>query len=185
MQALRHARECKPVRDAAYFAVCFLLRPDVQAFTDAKKCALTLQSFKCAAPYRDYVPAFVLPCLFVAFVALYVLRPFFHPELHIAFGHCGIGASVTVPEAAADIDDGTGLGDDNVWPSRKPLVAHPEPPSGGKDPLADKNLGFCVPAPYPAHYLASLLWRYPIHNCRRLYHKMVDAEMGVFDRAGR
>ena len=47
--------------NAAFFAKCGLFCPDVETFTDAKKGPFAFHAFKCATPYRDYVPAFVLP----------------------------------------------------------------------------------------------------------------------------
>ena len=72
---------------AALFAKRGLFSPGAEAFADAKKGSFTFHALKCAAPYCDHVPAFVLPCLFVALVAFDVLRPLLHPELHIALGH--------------------------------------------------------------------------------------------------
>ena len=149
--------------NAAFFAKCGLFCPDVETFTDAKKGPFALHAFKCATPYRDDVPAFVLPRLFVALVAFDVLRPLLHPERHVTLGHCRVGAAMTVPEASADVDDGAGFRNHNVRLAHETLVADPKPPAGGKNSLADKNLGFCVPASYPAHYSASLLWSNSIH----------------------
>ena len=162
--ALWHARKSEAMGNAAFFAERGLCCPGVETFTDAKKCPFTLQAFKRTAPYRDYVPAIVLPCLLVALVAFDVLRPLLHPELHIALGHCRVGAAMTVPETSADVDDGLGFRNHYVRPAHETLVADPEPPAGGKNPFADKNFGLCVPASYPAHYSASLLWSDSIHN---------------------
>ena len=148
---------------AVLFAKHCLFRPGAETFADAKKGSFAFHALKCAAPYCDHVPAFVLPCLFVAFVAFDVLRPLLHPELHIALGHCRIGAAMTVPEASTDVDYGAGFRNHNVRLAHEPPVADPKPPAGGKNPLADKNLGLCVPASYPAHYFASLLWSNSIH----------------------
>ena len=59
--------------NTALFAKRGFFCPDVETFTDAKKGPFALHAFKCATPYRDYVPAFVLPRLFVALVAFDVL----------------------------------------------------------------------------------------------------------------
>ena len=169
--ALWHARKGQPVRDTAFFAESNLFCPNIEAFTDVKESAFALHSLKCTAPYRDYVPAFVLPSLLVALIALDVIGPFLHPELHVAFGHCRISAAMTVPETAADVDYCTGFGHHNVRSSHETFVADPESPSGGENAFADKNFGLCVPSSYPAHDLASLLWCYPVHDRGRLYHK--------------
>ena len=161
---LRHARKGEPMGNAAFFAKCGLFCPDVETFTDAKKCPFALQAFKCATPYRDYVPSAVLPCLFVSLVAFDVLRPLLHPELHIALGHCRVGAAMTVPETSAYINDGLGFRNHYIRPAHETSVADPKPPAGGENPFADKNLGLCVPTYYPAHYSASLLWSDSIHN---------------------
>ena len=71
---------------------------------------------------------------------------------------------MTVPEASTDVDYGAGFRNNNVRLAHEPPVADPKPPAGGKNPLADKNFGFCVPTSYPAHYSASLLWRNSIHD---------------------
>ena len=161
---LRHAREGEPMGNAAFFTKCGLFCPDVETFTDAKKGPFTIHAFKCATPYRDYVPAFVLPRLFVALVAFDVLRPLLHPKLHITLGHCRVGAAMTVPEASTDVDDGFGFRDHYVRSAHETSVTDSEPPAGGENSFADKNLGLCVPTSYPAHYSAALLWRNSIHN---------------------
>ena len=95
MLLLRHAWKGEAMRYTALFAKRGLFCPGVETFTDAKKGPFALHAFKCATPYRDYVPAFVLPCLFVTLIAFDVLRPLLHPELHIALGHCRVGAAMT------------------------------------------------------------------------------------------
>ena len=158
------------MRTAAFCAAGCLFRPDVQAFAYPQECALSFQSVQCATPYCDDVPARILPGFLVSPVALDVLGPFLHPEFHVAFRHCRVRASVAVPEASAHVDDCACLRDDYVRLALKAFVAHPEPPAGGKDALPHQNLGFGVPASDPAHYPASLLWGYSVHDGGRLYH---------------
>ena len=159
------------MRAAAFCAVGRFFRPDVQAFAYPQERAFALQSVQRAAPYCYDVPARVLPGFLVSHVALDVPGPFLHPEPDVAFRHCRVGASVAVPEAPAYVDDRACLRNDDVRLALKAFVADPEPPAGGKDPLPDQNFGLCVPASDPAHYPASLLWSYPVHNCGRLYHR--------------
>lgn len=166
----RQARQSEPMWSDAFRTVGSFFRPCVQAFAYPQKCALAFQTVQRAAPYCDDVPARILPGFLVSPVALDIFGPFLHPELDVASRHCRVCASVTVPKASAHIDDCSGLRDDDVRLAQKAFVADPEPPTGGKDALSHQNFGRGVPASDPTHYPASLLWGYPVHNCRRLYH---------------
>lgn len=137
--------------------------PDVKALADANKGAFALQCVKRAAPDDYHVPAVLQPLSFIALVSPYVLAPLLHPERDIALGHRGVGASVPVPEASAHVYYRLRPSNHNVRLTDKAPVAYPISPAGGKNPLAHDKLRLRVLATNAAHYVASLLFRYPVH----------------------
>ena len=90
---------------------------------------VALRGGKGALPHDYEIPTGFAPSFHIAIVALYVFRPFLHPERDIGFGHRRILATMPVPEATANVDDCLRLGDDDVRPALKTFVADPVAPS--------------------------------------------------------
>ena len=63
---------------------------------------------------------------------------------------------MTMPEAAAHVDEGTCAGHHDVGATKETFVADAEPPTGGKEALAHEDFGLCVLASDAAHDPAAL-----------------------------
>ena len=156
-------RQFKPVRNLAHLAGLAFVRPFPDLGANAIQRLFGLLSIQRALPDNDHIPARVAPGLFVADVALDVLRPLLHPELDIGLRHGRILASVPVPETTAHVDYRLGARNDDIGPPGEALVAHPVPPTARKQALAHDHLRQGVPAANLRHQPAALLFCYAIH----------------------
>lgn len=157
-------RQFKMVRNTPSLAGGDLGSPHGDFGDDTLKCAFGALALECALPYDYHVPSRFAPSLLVAVVALDVLRPLLRPERDIGLRHGRILAAVPVPETAAHVDNRLSLENDNIRLARIALVAHLEPPTLRKQPLADKKLGLRVLTANPRHQFSSLFWRYAVHQ---------------------
>ena len=157
-------RQFKPVRNPAHLSARAFSRPFPDLRADAAKRLFGLLSIQRALPDDDQIPSGVAPGLFVADVALDVLRPLLHPELDIGLRHGRILASVPVPETTAHVDYRLGARNDDIGPPGEALVAHPVPPTARKKALAHDHLRQGVPAANLRHQPAALLFCYAIHD---------------------
>ena len=73
-----------------------------------------------------------------------------------------------MPEATSHIDDGVRTRNNDIRPSKESLVANTESPPCRVDAPPHKYFGLRITPAYATHYLAALLWRYPVHvwGCR-------------------
>lgn len=133
-------RQFKMVRNTPSLAGGDLGGPHGDFGDDTLKRAFSALALECALPYDYHVPSRFAPSLLVAVVALDVLRPLLHPERDIGLRHGRILATVPVPKTAAHVDNRLSLENDNIRLARIALVAHLEPPTLRKQPLADKKL---------------------------------------------
>ena len=160
-------RQFKPVRNLAHLAGLAFVRPFPDLGANALQRLFGLLSIQRTLPDNDHIPARVAPGLFVADVALDVLRPLLHPELDIGLRHGRILASVPVPETTAHVDYRLGARNDDIGPPGEALVAHPVPPTARKQAFAHEQFRQSVFTSDPAHAFMPLLPGERVHSLSR------------------
>ena len=131
---------------------------------DALQRLLPLSPGESALPDNHHVPSRLAPRLLVADVAIDVLRPFFHPELHVRFGHGCNFTTMPVPETSAHIDDRLRFGNHDVLSAGETSVAHPVAPTARKQAFAHEQFRQSVFTSDPAHAFMPLFFRELIHS---------------------
>lgn len=162
--ALPFMRELQAMRNTPHLSGGEFRGPRFNLPADALQRLLPLFPGESASPDNHHVPSRLAPRLLVADVALDVLRPFFHPELHVRFGHgCGFTA-VPVPETSAHIDDRLRLGNHDVRSPGETSVAHPVPPTAREQAFAHEQFRQSIFTSDPAHAFMPLFFSELIHS---------------------
>ena len=157
-------RKFQPMRHATHLPGGEFRSPRFNLPADALQRLLALFPGESAPPDNHHVPSRLAPRLLVADVALDVLRPFFHPELHVRFGHGCNFTAMPVPETSAHIDDRLRFGNYDVRSPGETSVAHPVAPTAREQAFAHEQFRQSIFTSDHAHAFMPLLFRELIHS---------------------
>ena len=162
--ALPFMRKFQPMRHATHLPGSEFRSPRFNLPADALQRLLPLFPGESAPPDNHHVPSRLAPRLLVADVALDVLRPFSHPELHVRFGHGCNFTIMPVPETSAHIDDRLHFGNHDVRSAGETSVAHPVAPPAREQAFTHEQFRQRVFTSDPAHAFMPLFFRELIHS---------------------